>query len=372
LEQRQLNIKNMKVTKFKTIVIMSVWVVFSSCTNGAQNRKPTNLEGKSDVYKMLYYASLAGSSHNTQPWKVEVSGDSLIQLYADTTRALSVVDPEHRELNMSLGAFIENLTLAAGGLGYNTNIKLNDDKTNNILVAEIQVNKAPTTHYNLELIEKRRTLRTPFDTTSISEKDINKLRAPDSQHIHFFSSHSKEGDFIAQKTLEGYTQEAYNEAAQNELVKWLRFSDKDVNEKKDGLTTAGMQIDGISGFFVRHFVKPEDTKKEMFVKGGIDKTKDQVMNCGGWIVITSSKNGFEEWIQTGRLYEHIHLTCTQLQIGFQPMNQAIQETILKKRVAKELGISDELLFIARVGYVAKTPTAVSPRRPVEAFTTFEK
>ncbi len=362
----------MKVTKFNTIVIMSVWCAFCSCANGVHNRKSINLTNKSDVYKMLYYASLAGSSHNTQPWKAEVTGDSIIRLYADTTRQLSVVDPEHRELCMSLGAFIENLTLAAGGLGYNTNIKLNDDKRNSILVAEIHVNKAPTTHYNLELIEKRRTLRTPFDTTSISEKDINKLRAPDSQHIHFFSSHSKEGDFIAQKTLEGYTQEAYNEAAQNELVKWLRFSDKDVNEKKDGLTTAGMQIDGVSGFFVRHFVKPEDTKKEMFVKGGIDKTKDQVMNCGGWIVISSSESAFAEWINTGKLYEHIHLTCTQLQIGFQPMNQAIQETALKKTVAKKLGINDELLFVARVGYVSETPAAVSPRRHVEAFTVFKK
>ena len=362
----------MKVTKFKTIVIMFIWCMFYSCTNGAQNRKPANLAGKSDIYKMLYYASLAGSSHNTQPWKVEVSGDSLIQLYADTTRALTVVDPEHRELNMSLGAFIENLTLAAGGLGYDTNIKLNGSKKNSTLVAEINLKKTAFSGYNLSLIEKRRTLRTPFDTTSISEKDINQLRASDSQHIHFFSSHSKEGDFIAQKTLEGYTQEAYNQAAQNELVKWLRFSDKDVNEKKDGLTTAGMQIEGVSGFFVRHFIKPEDTKKEMFVKGGIDKTKNQVMNCSGWIVISSSDNVFAEWIKTGRLYEHIHLTCTQLQIGFQPMNQAIQETMLKKRVAKELGISDELLFIARVGYVAKAPTPVSPRRPVEAFTTFKK
>jgi len=321
---------------------------------------------------MLYYASLAGSSHNSQPWKVEVTRDSLIRLYADTTRALTVVDPDRRELYISLGAFIENLNFAAGSLGYNSTIKLIDDKKNITLVAEIHLNKALSTHYHLELIEKRRTLRTPFDTTSISEKDINQLRAPDSQHIHFFSSHSKEGDFIAQKTIEAYTQETYNQAAQNELVKWMRFSDKDVTEKKDGLTTAGMQIEGISGFFVRHFVKPEDTKKEMFVKGGIDKTKNQVMNCGGWIVISSSDNAFAEWIKTGRLYEHIHLTCTQLQIGFQPMNQAIQETMLKKRVAKELGISDGLLFIARVGYVAKTPTPVSPRRPVEAFTTFEK
>ena len=321
---------------------------------------------------MLYYASLAGSSHNSQPWKVEVTHDSLIRLYADTTRALTVVDPGQRELYISLGAFIENFNLAAGNLGYNSTVKLNDNKKSNTLVAEIRLCKASSTHYHLELIEKRRTLRTPFDTASISEKDINQLIASDPKHIHFYSERSKEGGLIAQKTIEAYTQQAYNLSAQNELVHWLRFSDKDVSEKKDGLTTAGMQIDGFSGFFVRHFLKPEDSKKTSFIEGGIDKTKNQALNCGGWILITSSENQFPDWIKLGQLYEHIHLSCTQLQIGFQPMNQIVEEQNFKNEVTKSLEIKEELLFIARIGYVAKTPAPVSPRRPVEAFTTFEK
>jgi len=172
--------------------------------------------------------------------------------------------------------------------------------------------------------------------------------------------------------VEAYTQQAYNLAAQNELAGWLRFSDKDVSEKKDGLTTAGMQINGLSGFFVRHFLKPADSKKTSFIEGGIEKTKKQALNCGGWVVITSSENRIVDWIKLGRLYEHIHLSCTELRIGFQPMNQIIEEQNFKNEVTKSLGIQEELLFIARVGYVANTPAPVSPRRPVEAFTTFEK
>lgn len=348
-----------------------MWGVFCSCS--IEYRKQEGAQtNKSDIYKMLYYASLAGSSHNSQPWKVEVTRDSLIRLYADTTRALTVVDPDSRELYISLGAFIENLNLAAGSLGYNSSVKLNNDNENSTLVAEIKLNKTSSTHYNLELIEKRRTLRSPFDTTSISEKDINQLLAADSQQIHFYPARSKEGSLIAQKTVEAYTQQAYNLAAQNELANWIRFSNKDVSEKKDGLTTAGMQIEGLSGFFVRHFLKPADSKKASFIEGGIDKTKKQALNCGGWVVITCSGNTVADRIKLGRLYEHIHLTCTQLQIGFQPMNQIIEEHNFKNEVTKNLGIQEELLFIARVGYVAKTPAPVSPRRPAETFTTFEK
>jgi hypothetical protein len=361
----------MKTSRLISLMVISIWGLFCSCTTVYQRQEAAQIN-KNDIYKMLYYASLAGSSHNSQPWKVQVTRDSLIRLYADTTRALTVVDPDRRELYISLGAFIENFNLAAGSLGYNSTVKLIDDKKNITLVAEIHLNKALSTHYHLELIEKRRTLRTPFDTTSISKKDINQLLAADSQQIHFYPAHSKEGSLIAQKTVEAYTQQAHNLAAQNELAGWLRFSDKDVSEKKDGLSTAGMQIEGFSGFFVRHFLKPADSKKASFIEGGIDKTKKQAMNCGGWVVITSFENRIVDWIKLGRLYEHIHLSCTELQIGFQPMNQIIEEQDFKNEVTKSLGIQEELLFIARVGYIANIPAPVSPRRPVETFTTFEK
>jgi hypothetical protein len=41
----------------------------------------------------------------------------------------------------------------------------------------------------------------------------------------------------------------------------MRFSNKDVNTKRDGLTPEGMGIKGIGGFMVRNFMKPEDSKK---------------------------------------------------------------------------------------------------------------
>lgn len=346
--------------------------VLCSCSARFRSQMPAEYGDKGDVCQMLYFASLAGSSHNSQPWKVEVQGDRIIRLYADTSRELPVVDPERRELYVSLGAFIENLTLAAGSMGYACDVKLSNGPQSSALVAVIYLDKAPPTGYDLSLIEKRRTLRNPFKTLFIKEKDVDQLLASDPQRVHFFSALSKEGCYIAQKTIEAYTQQAIKKDAQAELAKWMRFSDKDANEKKDGLTTAGMQIDGISGFFVRHFLKPEDSKKESFVKAGIEKTKKQALNCGGWIVITSSDNFVADWIKVGRLYQQLNLTCVRLKMGFQPMNQLVEEQNFKKEVAAHLSLNGQLMFVARVGYVAKSLAPVSPRRPVEAFAKFDK
>ena len=359
----------MKIPKILSIILFSISIL-CSCKSEIRSRKPVDFATKSDLYKVLYYASLAGSSHNSQPWKVVVTGNRLISLYADTTRELSVVDPDKRELYISLGAFIENMTLSAGSLGYGSKVKLNDNSKSSILVAEIQLYKCTPTSFDLSLIERRMTSRIPFNKNPIVTTDINLMIKPDPQNVRYYSATSEKGRFIADEAMSAYIQQAYNNAAQTELAKWMRFSNKDVKEKKDGLTTAGMQINGIPGFMVRHFYKPEDSKKESFIKAGIEKTKKQVLGCGGWIIIIAPDNSVNQWVKSGRIYQNIHLTCTKLNIGFQPMNQIVEEDKFNNEVTKHLGIKDKLMFVARVGYIDRSPVPVSPRRSVEDFAQF--
>jgi len=69
----------------------------------------------------LQYAALAPSNHNAQPWRFLVNGDA-VQILADRTRALPVVDPFDRELLISCGAALFNLRVALSqfGLAYST------------------------------------------------------------------------------------------------------------------------------------------------------------------------------------------------------------------------------------------------------------
>jgi hypothetical protein len=66
---------------------------------------------------LLHYAVLAPSVHNTQPWLFKVVDDA-VELYADRTRALPVIDPDDRELTISCGAALLHLRLALRHFGY--------------------------------------------------------------------------------------------------------------------------------------------------------------------------------------------------------------------------------------------------------------
>lgn len=61
-------------------------------------------------------AILAASPHNTQPWVFRVTASG-IDLYADPTRELGVIDPVRREHHVGLGCALENLTLALAARG---------------------------------------------------------------------------------------------------------------------------------------------------------------------------------------------------------------------------------------------------------------
>jgi len=71
---------------------------------------------------LIRYAILAPNSHNTQPWRFEITKES-IQLLPDLERSLYYSDRENRELYISLGCALGNLLVAADYFGFNVRIE---------------------------------------------------------------------------------------------------------------------------------------------------------------------------------------------------------------------------------------------------------
>ncbi len=347
----------------KLLTLAALVSIISGC--GSASCENFHQEFSNQIEIIIYYASLAGNSHNTQPWYVYVESDSLLFIKADFSRKFQIVDPDACGLFISLGAFIENLQLAAASLGYKAEVRITAKHKNDSNVATIYLSESQKNGYNLSQIENRRTLRTPFHNTEISKDHLNNLIDNSSSEIFYFSSSSEEGKYIAEQTLAAYTQQAQDDQAKQELANWMRFSNSDVEKHRDGLTTSGMGITGFGGFFVRNFYKPEDSMKDSFIKTGIEKTKEQIENCGGWLVIIQNEDSPESWIKTGRLYQRLNLVCRDLMIGFHPMNQMIEEENFEEKANERLSQSGVIQFIARVGYVDEYPPANSVRRSVK-------
>jgi len=354
--------------------LLATIISTASCSIAGRKSVEKNIKFNSDFDEMLYLASLAGSSHNTQPWRVEKINDNLVKVYPDFSKHLKVVDSSSRGLYISLGAFVQTFVLAGESKGLQCSVMLDSLTYQSNPHIVIQLNQGVQSSENwVKRIKERRTLRSSFLRDKIKEGDLSNLFAGENrQNIVYFDSSSETGSYISDNMLKAYVLQNQDSAALNELAEWMRFSNKDVLSKRDGLTTSGMELKGFAGNMVRMFFKPEDSKKSSFVNKGIEKTAKQVANCGGWIVIGNNKNNPSGWVEAGMAYSRINLRCRDLMIGFHPMNQIIEVESYEKEFDKLLSTLNsgsysspwKAHFIARVGYVAEYPEPVSVRQSI--------
>ncbi len=89
-------------------------------TTVAEMRRPIVPPGLPDsgrLRDLVRQATLAASSHNTQPWKFALAERS-ITILPDFTRRTPIVDPDDHHLFVSLGCATENLVHAARASRY--------------------------------------------------------------------------------------------------------------------------------------------------------------------------------------------------------------------------------------------------------------
>jgi hypothetical protein len=124
---------------------------------------------------LINYAVLAPSTHNTQPWLLRVMGDS-VDILADRSRALPVIDPEDRGLLISCGAASGTLSTALKAVGLLHNLSFLPDPSEPDLVARIAVfdEKVPETDWKgtLNAIRARKTVRNGFKDQLIKPSDL--------------------------------------------------------------------------------------------------------------------------------------------------------------------------------------------------------
>jgi hypothetical protein len=321
-----------------------------------------------DEKEILFLASLAPSGHNTQPWFIEYLEPYHWIIGNDKSKWLPAVDPTQRETMLSIGTCLQNLEYAANAFGYVCNWNLLAATNQDERVMEVKlVKKAVKNSFDIAKIKSRRTVRSNFLSDLLKKEDSDYLINSEAEYIHYLPNNSQENQFINEQTIEANRLQTYRDAAQQELADWIRFSSKDAAKYRDGLTTAGMEIEGIPGFVVRNFYYKPDVMKTNFRETSLDKVKKQVSESAGWILITSKDNLVETLIETGRRMQRLFLQVREKSIAIHPMTQILEELATRETLNQSIGITENIQFVLRVGYLKTYPEPVSLRRPVEWF-----
>jgi hypothetical protein len=341
------------------------------------NSEKETIKGlEKDEMEILYLASLAPSGHNTQPWTARILEPKHWVIGSDKKRWLPTVDPENRELLLGIGAFIENLVIASGAFGYEVDVQIVAKNPSEPDIADIHLKKSRTVDFPLEKIRKRRTVRNNYLDQEIKVDDIKFITRHDtrpcliqtvSPHSFYFPNTSPQGKYLQAATIEANRKQVFRDPAQEELANWIRWSNKEAKQHRNGLTPESMEIKGFAGWYVRNFYDRGSILKKSFREQTVDIVSKQVKTSGGWLVVTSADSKIPTLIEYGRIFENMLLKIREKMIAIHPMTQMLEEEPWRKQIVKELGLTGEVQWILRIGYLQSYPDPVSLRMPISWF-----
>lgn len=315
------------------------------------------LNNSMGTYKnLIRHATLAANGHNAQPWRFSVN-DGRIQIRPDMKRRLPVVDPQDREMWISLGCALENLLIAAHQAGYATEVTYPESRD----LIEVNLKDGKPVESDLfAAITNRQNTRSAYDGTPIKSADFERLQSLPVEtgiSLRFLNSPDDmelTASFISQGTLLQYGDKSFID----ELVAWLRFNKKEALAGRDGLYSRCSGNPDVPRFIGRLFVT--GTKPQQQADADIKK----LMSSAGAVVIASAAEDKAAWVRTGQVYERLALTMTALGIKSAFLNQPIEIADVRSKFQQALGLDTARpQLLVRYGYA---PAMVSSlRRPVE-------
>jgi nitroreductase len=276
--------------------------------------------GPDRLRELVRLATLAPSSHNTQPWRFQVEGDR-VEVFADFDRWLRVADDDRRELYLSVGCALENLLVAAEHFGCAHEVTLFPDPAREELVASVRLREGGTPSPLrgpglFEAIPLRHTSRAPFTPDHVSDVSLRRLEECAAEPgIRLLLTR----DPALRRRMEGLvaladTREFADPAFRAELAGWVGRGDLGTPWPWSRVAEAA----------VRHLdLGPRMAKKDAAL----------VASAPVLGLLLTERDDCESRVRAGQVVERVWLAAASLGLAVQPLSAPLQLPELRAEVA---------------------------------------
>ena len=308
----------------------------------------------------VHYAILAPSSHNSQPWQFRVVGDQL-ELYADRTRALAVVDPADRELVISCGAALFSVRVCLRNLGVEATVELQPEGPTADLLARARiVGPWATTAEDrmlFQAITQRRTTRTPFEARELPDAVQRSLASAAEDEGAWLSvirtpqQRAELAELIAQADREQWS----DPRIRRELAAWVH---PNRHASRDGMPGYAVGLGDLMSVTAPIVMRTFDL-------GGGVAARDREIAIGSPLlaIIGTEADNSKDWLAAGQALMHLLLRATAQGVRASYLNQPIELPHLRARVRQMFANEIYPQLCLRLGYGPMVkPT---PRRAID-------
>ena len=306
------------------------------------------------IKSLVKFAVLAPSSHNTQPWRFQISQNK-VSIYADRTRALPANDPDDRELTISCGCALMNLRVAAAHDDLGVTCVITPDCDEEDLLAVTSFHEAEQLSLAeaelFQAIQGRQTYRKRFESKKIPAsilETLSKVATEEGAWLQILDSEEKRHSAAA-LVAEGDLIQWSSPSWRRELAVWMH-----PRRSGDGLTVPGVVLP-IAKIVVRTFD----------MGNGVGAKDKQLADESPVLaVLGTDGDNVTDWLEAGQALERVllHAYTNGLQASY--LNQPIQVASLRAKLQNLLGAAGFPQILLRLGYPTDEIDA-APRRSLD-------
>ena len=301
---------------------------------------------------LVQAATLAPSSHNTQPWLFRLDGP-VVELLADRTRALPVNDPDDRELTISCGCALFNLRVAAAAARLDAKVEPLPDAADADLLARMHLAPAAAIRADAELsaaMAERRTYRERFATTAVAPKAWRSLveAAQNEGAMLTLLDSTDQRLGAAALVAEGDATQWANPSWRRELAAWMH-----PRRRGDGLTLPALAVP-VAQLVVRTFDMGH----------GVAAKDRQLADESPVLAVLCTEGDMPpHWLAAGQALQRLLLVGVRLGLQASYLNQPVQVAALRPKLQQLAGRPGYAQLLLRIGIPNQTLPA-APRRPL--------
>ena len=365
------------------VMVMSLSEPEFQAWNISESQFPKGGPKTEQLKFLLNYAILAPSSHNTQPWLFKIVDDNIIELYADRTRGLPLVDPVDRALTISCGAALSHLLIAIRHFGYAHKLELFPDSNNKDLISRIIIADDNTRKSNIEesalfeAITKRRTNRLKFEDRELEESLISRLRSvlvndkeketavregkkeEEGEKTVWFhiARELDEKNSMADLIAEGDRIQLSDKRFRRELASWIH---PNRSHSKDGMPGYAFGYNDIMSYMGPFVLRTFDIGK-----GQAAKDRQLAAGSPTLAILGTRSDERMDWLKTGMALSRILLAAQSENVWSSFLNQPIEVPELRPKVQELVKVEGKGFpqIMLRMGYGKEIKPI--PRRSVE-------
>ena len=321
---------------------------------------PLTGSAEDQLRSLVRYAVLAPSSHNSQPWRFRIA-EGALEVLADPSRALPVVDPEGRELIMSCGAALFHLRAAAHFFGRGCRIHRLPDASRPDLLAVLTLtgsySRTPTDEALFAAMPRRHTCREAFDAQEVEPalaQCLMRAARKEGARLDLLVRDATRAE-LATLVMEGDRVQMADAAFRRELAVWLRPND---GSASDGMPGTVLGLGAIGARLAPLVIRTFDMGR-----GRGARSTELVEHSPLLAVMSTPGDTPLDWLSAGEALARVLLLACDAGLQASFLNQPVEVPRLRRRLAALIPANGWPQLVLRFGRAPVAPA--TPRRPLE-------